>query len=73
MTKNKNDLKLYETTLVVFTLQICNNLSHEYVHLVSSITYTCPLNMHTEALELLHFETNKPIVHYLKYYFKNQD
>lgn len=62
MNKNKNDLKLYKNAMVVvFTVQLHNNLSHEHVHLVSTITYTFSLNMHTKALKLFHFEEKKPI------------
>ena len=59
MNKNKNDLKLCKAIVVVFTVQLCNNLSHEYVHLVSTITYTGSLTMYTEALKRFHFEEKK--------------
>lgn len=60
MNKSKNDLKLCKAIIVVvFTVQLCTNLSHEYVHLVSTITYTCSLNMYTEALKRFHFEEKK--------------
>lgn len=73
MNKNKNDLKLYKTTIMgVFTVQLCNDLSHKYVPLVSAITRLFSLDMyvHTKALSCSILKRRKPIIYYWKYYLK---